>query len=211
MVSDTIAEATAEWQERVEELRGRFGDRPADPPPKPSREEAEAHERRWDARIPRRYRHARVDQLEDDAAEVASWDGRSNVLLIGNIGAGKTHAAVALARVAHDAGQEVLFRSAVGLLDELRPDGPPEAFKRACSVDVLVLDDLGSERRTDWTADRVSAVLVARYDDCRPTIVTSNLSPEALEVATGVRICSRLYDDALRVAVGGEDRRRAKA
>lgn len=210
-MSDTIAEATDEWRARVEQLRETLCERPAEPPAEMSLEEAEAHERRWTARIPLRYRHARVDQLEGDAAEAASWDGRSNVLLVGNIGAGKTHAAVALARLAHDQGREVLFRSAVGLLDELRPDGPPDAFKRSCTVDVLVLDDLGSERRTDWTADRVSAVLVARYDDCRPTIVTSNLSPEALEVATGVRIYSRLYDDALRVRVSGDDRRRADA
>ena len=203
-----IAETTEDWQERIEQTRAKLEDRPEPPPSGPSDIELEAHERRWGSRIPARYRDARLDHLDGDTAHAREWDGASNVLLIGNVGAGKTWAAVALARTAHDRGDEVLFRPSVKLLDDLRPDGPHDAYQRACTVDLLVLDDLGAERRTDWTADRISAVLVSRYDDCLPTIVTSNLAPERLEETVGARIWSRLWDGALRVKVAGSDRRK---
>jgi DNA replication protein DnaC len=209
---ETVGQGLPDWRSRIEEARAKLGDRPE---PEPSTElspaEQEAHERRWATRIPVRYRHARLDQLEGDTAHAAEWDGRSNVLLLGNVGAGKTHAAVALARLVHDDGREVLFRPSVRLLDDLRPDGPHDAYQRACNVDLLVLDDLGAERRTDWTADRISAVLVSRYDDCLPTVVTSNLAPETLEQTVGARIWSRLWDGALRLKISGSDRRKVVA
>lgn len=215
---EQVSGPAADWHARIAAARAKLSDRPDQEMPPvgngsvdryATATEDEAHERRWQVRIPKRYQHARLEDLAGDLAKAGEWDGTGNVLLLGNVGAGKTHAAVALARGFHDAGGEVLFRPSVRLLDDLRPDGPADAYHRACTVDLLVLDDLGAERQTDWTADRISAVLVARYDDCLPTIVTSNLAPEALEKAVGARIYSRLYDDALRLKVAGSDRRRA--
>jgi DNA replication protein DnaC len=213
---EQVAETANIWHERVERARkemeqnDRLGISTYSDPLGVSEADRIAWEARWERRIPKRYRHARVEQLEGDLKQTAGeWDGDRNVLLLGNVGAGKTHAAVAMARTVHDNGREVMFRASVNLLDELRPDGPPEAFKRATRVPLLLLDDLGAERRTDWTADRIAAVLVQRYDECLPTIVTSNLIPDALEATVGPRIYSRLYDDALRLKVAGDDRRRA--
>jgi DNA replication protein DnaC len=169
----------------------------------------QAHERRWERAIPARYRHARLEDLSGDLAEAKGWDGDSNVLLLGNVGAGKTHAAVALARVVHDAGGTVLFRSALALVDDLKPGGDEQAMDRALRADLLLLDDLGYERHTDFAADRVSRVITDRYDACRPTIVTSNLAPEALEAEVGPRLWSRLYHGSLRLKVAGSDRRKA--
>lgn len=206
---EQIADTLTEWQRRAQEAAAK-----AQPLPpmtwsnEPSPEEQAAWERRWEVNVPARYRAARLDDMSGELAEAKTWDQKRNVLLLGNVGAGKTWAAVALARTVHDDGGMVLFRPAVVLIDELKPGGDDQAFKRAANVDLLVLDDLGAERQTDWSADRISAVLVCRYDECLPTIVTSNLDPATLERTVGARIYSRLYGAALRLKVAGEDRRR---
>jgi DNA replication protein DnaC len=202
-----------DWHAQVERLRQK---REANPPRTLTADRhvipdvlEEAWERRWDLAIPSRYRHARLDDLEGELAEAKQWDGESNVLLLGNVGSGKTHAAVALARMIHESGGSVMFRSALALIDELKPGGAEGAQERALVVDLLLLDDLGYERHTDFAADRVSRVITDRYDQERPTIVTSNLSPEALEAEVGPRLWSRLFHGALRLRVAGQDRRRA--
>lgn len=168
------------------------------------------HAATWPYQVPKRFRAAHVDQLTGDLAAVAGeWDGMSNVLLLGGVGTGKTHAAVAMARRRFEGGADVLFAPAVELLDDLRPNGPEGTMDRACSVDVLVLDDLGSERPTDWTGERLYRLVNRRWLEERPTLVTANLSAEALEQAVGNRMFSRLWHGALAVEVAGDDRRRA--
>lgn len=166
---------------------------------------------RWGRLIPGRFVDAHVDQLDGVFGQLAGWDGTSNVLLVGNVGAGKTHAAVALARTVHDQGGTVGFWPVVELLDALRPAGDPRAMDRTVAVDVLVLDDLGLERPSDWTFERLYAVVNRRWLERRPTIVTSNLSAGELERSAGAPMWSRLYHDAIRVVAGGEDRRKANA
>ena len=214
MEPERIAEAAAPWHDRIAAVRERLDERPqpfgmtGGVPQDAGATLEEAHERRWRARVPKRYQSARLSDLEGDLAAVKEWDGESDVLLLGNVGAGKTHAAVALAREVHDQGVEVLFRPALALIEDLKPDGDPEALKRATKAGLLILDDLGTERRTDFAADRISLLLVTRYDDCLPTIITSNLAPDLLEKQVGERIWSRLYHDSLRIKTAGTDRRR---
>lgn len=218
-VGTVAPSAVAEFRARAEQARQRAADRPARTVDLPSElmaaraadERAAAHRRwleTWPTAVPRRYQDARVDQLDDHLARLADeWDGTTNVLLLGSVGVGKTHAAVAIARTAFETGRTVMFRPCVRLLDELRPGGRDGALEEACEVDVLVLDDLGAERPTDWTAERLHAVVADRYDECRPTIVTSNLSGETIGQAHP-RIWSRLYDSALAAEIAGADRRR---
>lgn len=167
------------------------------------------------AAIPTRFEHARITQLAGELAHLAEdWTTATmspNVVLLGNVGVGKTHAACALAIAAHQAGSSVEFAPVVELLDQLRPGGDDQALARAMNVDVLVLDDLGGERPTDWTGERLYALINRRWLEQRPTIATSNLGPAELEKAVGVRAWSRLYHGALRLSVAGEDRRRTAA
>ena len=167
------------------------------------------------APVPRRFKTADMTQLEGDVAALANeWivgDMSENVLLLGAVGTGKTHTACAMAKQAWDSGLSVSFLPVVELLDQLRPDGVKDALSRVVKVDVLVLDDLGGERPTEWTGERLYAVINRRWLEERPTIVTSNLSPDGLEKAVGPRVWSRLYHGALRLTVGGEDRRRVPA
>lgn len=174
--------------------------------------EAERAER-WKRIVPSRFRDAHVDQLDGTLRDLAArWTGTgmlANVLLLGSVGVGKTHAAVSLARLAHDqGGVRVRFLPVVELLDDMRPGGDLGAFDRAVTVDVLVLDDLGGERPTDWTGERLYALINRRWLEERPTIVTSNLGAAKLEASVGPRIWSRLWHDSLRIEIGGADRRR---
>lgn len=202
---------------RAHELAEQRGyDRQADLDEQQARADAEAaadRARRWPSVCPARFVDAHIDQLDGPLTKLAGWDRRSNILLLGNVGAGKTHAAIAAARLAYDDGATLLFRSAARLLDELRPssDDAAGAMDRAIGCGVLVIDDLAAERPTDWTAERLSIVVDERWKELRPTIATSNLTPDQLEQAVGARMWSRLYHDATRITVGGDDRRRQDA
>lgn len=210
--------ATAISRERIEEAMRHSRERAAEREAREQQEadafaDVQAYERaaRWPRIVPGRFVDAHVDQLDGVFAQLTGWDGTSNVLLVGNVGAGKTHAAVALARTVHEAGGTVGFWPVVELLDELRPSGDPRTMDRAVCVDVLVLDDLGLERPSDWTFERLYAVVNRRWLEQRPTIVTSNLPADELEKSVGAPMWSRLYHDAVRIVAGGEDRRRVKA
>lgn len=172
--------------------------------------ELEAHMDAWARNVPARFRSACLEDLTGEPAELAeSWDGTRNVLMLGAVGVGKTHAAVAMARHAYETSwKTVIYAPAVELLDDLRPGGPEDTMVRVCQVDVLVLDDLGAERPTDWTGERLYLLVNRRWLEQRPTIVTSNLSAADLEQAMGARMWSRLWHDAVALELAGPDRRR---
>lgn len=174
---------------------------------------AAMREARWRSIIPRRFHRASLDRFDEPYhSELADWSrnpaGR-NLVLLGPVGVGKTEAAVAACRAAHFAGLEVTFAPVVEMLDTLRPGGPEHALEGLTDTDRLIVDDLGSERPTDWTGERLFAVVNRRWLEHTPTIITSNLSPADLEEAVGPRMFSRLVgNDALVLRMTGPDRRR---
>lgn len=137
------------------------------------------------AGIPRRYWAAEADRPEF-AEYIASFagNGGAGLYIHGGVGAGKTHAASAMARLFAEAGYDVAFTTAKGMLERVKAtfdEGDTEAaVARYAKCDVLVLDDLGKEDATEWSVGTVFSVLDARYEDMRPTIVTSNYAPGAL-------------------------------
>jgi len=161
----------------------------------------------WERVVPARFVGARADDLDDESLLGWLTTPTRNLVLLGPVGAGKTHAAAALARVVYDAGRVVAFWPVVALMDALRPDGPARAAELV-AVDLLVLDDLAVEKPSEWTTERLDLIVNGRWLDGRPTIVTSNLTPENLARALGERVWSRLVGDALVYRVPGKDRRR---
>jgi DNA replication protein DnaC len=75
-------------------------------------------------------------------------------------------------------------------------------------VDLLVLDDLGGGKTTDWTADTLYRLVDTRWAYQRPIIATTNLTAPDLREAVGARVASRLAA-GVQVALKGDDRRRA--
>jgi DNA replication protein DnaC len=168
---------------------------------------------RWMTRVWPRFSTATVDDVAPAAREhLAGWVTKSfeqsvgGVILTGEVGSGKTHTAVALAREMFLAGRSVEMWATVDLLDALRPEGD-ETVKSLASVDVLLLDDVGAERPTEWVSERMYALINRRWLYERPTICTTNLELDELQMGLGARAASRLLHDALVVHVGGADRR----
>jgi DNA replication protein DnaC len=143
---------------------------------------------------------------------------RRNLYLHGEVGAGKTGLAVAIAKRLTEEGTSAYFANWRDLLADVRqsfrlPDDPePVSVIRARTFSVLVLDDIGAERPTEWALEELAGLVQRRRDASLPIVVTSNYSPEALltyfgnDVGAG-RILDRLLDDATVHKVGGSSRR----
>lgn len=140
-----------------------------------------------------------LDQLRREVESFADApDGWMTIF--GSYGTGKTHLAIAAAGRMIDAGHPVFYGVVPQLLDDLRAafsrdgeDGFDARWRRLQQAKVLILDDLGSQRSTDWTNERLFNLLDRRYLDEQPTLVTSNLTPDQI----GGRLGSRLQDSQL--------------
>jgi DNA replication protein DnaC len=161
------------------------------------------------------------------------------LFLFGPWGSGKTHLAIATIRCMmelnpnifgvreqkvsiYDPGREYYqglccsFFSVVDLLDAMRPGSEAKQqqgewlFHRAKVDDLVVLDDVGAERVTDWVAERLYAIVDIRYRMNRATIFTSNCSEKQLQDQLGGRIVSRIFEMTEQVPVLGPDHRRKR-
>jgi DNA replication protein DnaC len=102
---------------------------------------------------------------------------------------------------------------------DLRPTGTggtaEHRLKQLCRTPLLLLDDLGSAKASEWTEEITYRLINHRYNHCLPTIFTSNLPARAdggldLTDALGRRIVSRLAEMATLVPMTGSDRRRTR-
>lgn len=178
---------------------------------------------RWRTATPYRYRDATATHPEVTAwADRATTDPHTagGLLLTGPIGTGKTHEAYGALRRIAEAGPdryEVIATTAPDMYALLRPGGSdrgPEAeLRRLTRVPLLLLDDLGTEKISEFTEEATYRLLNARYNDCRPLIITSNLptssttGPDLVD-KLGARITSRLGQITTVVPMTGADRRR---
>lgn len=175
----------------------------------------EARDRQWRRLVPSRYHLASLGQVEGpEGDKLTEWarDPRGrNLVITGPVGVGKTHAALAACRVQHDAGMDVAFWPTGELLDALRPGATaPLETADLAAVDRLILDDLGMERASEWTMERLGIVVSRRWMEDQPTVATTNLGRDALVERFGERTFSRLIGDAVVVRLAGEDRRMAR-
>jgi len=104
------------------------------------------------------------------------------LLLIGEPGTGKTHLAVAALRILLSRGFEGVFFDYQKLLEKIRSgydqsSGASDraAYRAALDADVLLLDDLGTHRVTEWVEDTVTAIITDRCNNKKPLIATTNL------------------------------------
>lgn len=171
-------------------------------------------------------------------AAVAAWAARGRraegLYITGQVGTGKTHAAwMALAAWCQATGTRphgeepasidwggpssriapnVVFARLTDLLDDLRPGDAAVLTIRDCQkAALLVIDDIGAEKPSEWTQERVYSVIDHRYAHCLPLIVTSNLPPKGLATQIGDRSASRLAEMCEVVAMTGADRRKPSA
>jgi len=102
----------------------------------------------------------------------------------GDVGTGKTSLAMLVARAAGEVGRSVAVYSVPQLLAELRGSFNPDSdasydvlYEQLTSVDLLVLDDLGAEKQTEWVLEQLYRLVNERWQDGRAILATSN-SPD---------------------------------
>jgi DNA replication protein DnaC len=100
----------------------------------------------------------------------------------GPVGTGKTSLAILVAKAAEDAGRTYAVYPVPRLLAEIKRTFDRDAsdsymgfFRRLCTVDLLVLDDLGAEKQTEWVLEQLYSIVNERWQDRRSIVVTTNL------------------------------------
>jgi len=192
------------------------------------------------ARIPRRYENCTFDSYKPrpatDEAGISQRralndskyvvDQYPNVdvglLFLGPCGVGKTHLATAIIRdLALDKGISCLFYDFRDLLKEIQDSYNPisqttelKVLEPVYDAEVLVLDELGASKPTDWVRDTMTQIINTRYNDRKLTVITSNYldepqqsDEETLTDRVGVRLRSRLHEMCKVVLVKGDDYR----
>jgi len=209
------------------------------------------------ARVPKRYEHCDFESFSTDVgstpqhaqslkqakllaqAFVRDYPGSSEkgLLFMGPSGIGKTHLAVAALKELIHRGHNGLFCDYRELLKEIQASYNPASestemkiLEPIRTVEILVLDDLGASKPSDWVRDIVGIVLNARYNENRTTIITTNyldnpateseaarlpsgklvppIREDSLEQRIGTRMRSRLYEMCRTVEVNAPDFRR---
>ena len=137
---------------------------------------------------------------------------RNSLMLLGGVGSGKTHLAAAISNLLIDKGVPVLFGTFSDHLEHIREEfdhtGQREYLNRMKTTPMLVLDDIGKEKKTDWTQEILFDVVNYRYEHLLPMIVTTNFDVDGIANYIGSAIFSRLYEMSSAVTTSGADYRR---
>ena len=149
----------------------------------------------------------------DDFAE--NLKNGAGLLFYGPVGTGKTFLAGCIANAVLAQGYRVRMTNFATIADELWSVEDKAAYiDDLCKYSLLILDDLGVERKTEYMQEMVYKIVNARYIAGTPVIVTTNLTPNELTQTADMgyaRTYDRLLEKCLPIQVGGKSRRRAAA
>lgn len=186
------------------------------------------------ARIPRRFAHCTLDNFETMMPSLhrALMNTRKFVdefpvvdvglLYLGRCGVGKTHLAVAALKGLIKKGIPGIFYDFRDLLKEIQDSYNPNTHTSELKIlapileaEVLVLDELGSSKPTEWVQETITHIINKRYNDRKITLFTSNYLDipigsaydESLTERVGVRLRSRLHEMCRLVLMEGDDYR----
>jgi DNA replication protein DnaC len=186
------------------------------------------------ARIPTRFNHCALDNFEliQPSLHRAMMTTKKFVeeyplvdvglLYLGRCGVGKTHLAVAALKELITKGINGLFYDFRDLLKEIQDSYNPNTHTSELKIlapvfeaEVLVLDELGASKPTEWVQETMTHVINKRYNEKKVTIFTSNYLDiplgtsydETLTDRVGVRLRSRLHEMGRRIMMEGDDYR----
>ncbi len=125
----------------------------------------------------------------------------------GCVGTGKTHLACAIAHHVMQAGIPAKFINVISMISEIK-----ESFdiQKYTDIELLIIDDLGKEKSTDWVCETIYAIINKRYEQMKPTVITiENSMPEMTHNYgdKGKAIISRISEDFRLIRLNGNDYR----
>ena len=147
---------------------------------------------------------------------------KKSLIITGNIGTGKTHLASSIANFLIESEISVVFGTLINLLNEVKDtytmENKTESFiiEKYSKVPLLIIDDLGKERPSEWTLEKLFTIINNRYENNLPVVITTNYNRERLRerLANNVNyeiadsIISRLYEMCKGISLNGKDKRK---
>ena len=164
--------------------------------------------------------NGKCPQMEKARRYVEQWeqieDGNHGLILWGSVGTGKSYLAGCIANALMEKEISVCMTNFALILNDLAASFKDrnEYISRLCSFPLLILDDFGMERGTEYGLEQVYNVVDSRYRSRKPLIVTTNLTLEELqnpEDTPHARIYDRLIEMCTPVRITGENFRKARA
>lgn len=163
-----------------------------------------------------------LDNLKNYSEKLVNGIEKKGLILIGNNGVGKTHLACSIANKLIENGIPVIYGTLINLLAELRNSydtdnniSEMEIIKLYENVDLLIIDDLGKEKPSEWGLEKLFTIVNSRYENNLPVIITTNYNQNSLverlslngEIETAKSIISRLYEMCYLVKIDDIDHR----
>lgn len=149
---------------------------------------------------------------------------KKSLFLFGSYGTGKTYLATAIANAVIDGEKRTLYtrfgemcRDVQRAFDKGAKESDGDIMRKYKKCGLLIIDDLGKERFTDWSLALLFEIIDARYRDMRPTVITSNYSVEetvrkmtanGADATTAGAIADRIEEDYFLVQILGQSWRR---
>lgn len=163
--------------------------------------------------IPKRFNDAEYTLLPKDirVSIDSVRDTRKGIYLWGPIGSGKTYAIYAIRKHLYEIGINCRVYSAPEMFDMIRDDYDHKDSYNLSHIlanrGVLIIDDLGTEKASEWVSETMFKIIDKRYREVLPTIITSNLELGELSERLGDRISSRIAEMCDVIKLVGVDRR----
>ncbi len=153
----------------------------------------------------------KVQWCQQFAAQIVQGVCRDALFLRGDVGRGKTHLSSAIANVVLDGGKTVIYKRAADLFDMIRQykyeEGTQrwnEVLEQLITCDLLVIDDLGAERTTDFVTEQLVLLLEERNYRNKPWIINSNLKLSQIQDSYNTRVSDRIMDKATMITLERE-------
>ncbi|MCU1717337.1 ATP-binding protein [Pseudomonas sp. 5P_3.1_Bac2] len=187
------------------------------------------------ARIPKRFIDKTFDNFEASSLgqkvayeAVAEYvdnfskhrrEGRC-MLLLGRVGTGKTHlAAAATSFLINQCMVRAIYRTVGNVISDIKAtfrdksgDSEARIMRELIEADLLVLDEVGATKQSEFELATLFSIINGRYEQCRPMVIVSNLSPAELDDALGARCVDRIRENGcIGVAFEWESARGAHA
>lgn len=145
------------------------------------------------------------------------FDENQGLLFHGPVGTGKSFAAACIGNYVMGQLKPVIMTSFVKLLPQFsafKENDERDLIERLCVPDLLIIDDLGAERSTDFALEKVYNVIDSRYRVGKPIILTTNLTLNEMKENTDIRyarIYDRVFEMCYPMKFDGASRRRMEA